>query len=278
MKIPIYLFLSLMLVALMSSCNKDLEIGLKSSKPEEIIPLAKKFYERGKYDHASSLFDHAKKFVYGTDYAKDVDYYSALTSLKAKNYALAAQEFSTYAMRYRTDSLAEESQYMGAYCYYLGSNPYNLDPQNTKSAISELQKFINLYPNSDKVTECNDYIEELHVRLEKKAFENARTLYKIAKYPSASVAFDNVIDDFPDTDYKEEALYYSFLSKAEYALMSYDHLKEDRFNTAMTTYKLLKKGYPNSEYLKESNKVVEKIEKEYADLEEKENIANNNSK
>ncbi len=259
-------------IALLFACNRQLELGLKSSEPEEIVRIAKGEYEKGRYENASRLFQHSKKFVYGTEFAKEVDYYSALTSLAAKNYALAAQEFGTYANRYRRDSLAENAQYMAAYCYYEGSLPYNLDPKNTHSAIGELQRFINLYPESEKVTECNNYINELQERLEKKAFENAKTLYKIARYRSSSVAFDNMIDEFPDSDLKEQALWFSFQSKAEYAFNSYRYKEKDRLIEAMTTYKILKKSYPNSEYLSEADKIVEKINKEFEEVKEWESL------
>ncbi len=275
MKKPILVYSFLIIVLFISSCNKKYETALKSSDPEEIINIAKEYYEKGKYENASQLFQHSKKFVYGTEYAKDVDYYSALTSMAAKNYPLAAQEFSTYATRYRRDSLAEEAQYKAAYCFYKGSLPYNLDPKNTYSAIAEMQKFINLYPESERVEECNQYISELHSRLEQKAFENAKTLFKIARYNSSAVAFDNMIDEYPDSQFVEEAMWYSFQSKAEFAFNSYRNLEKDRLIEAVTSYKLLKKNFPNSEYISDAEKILDKINDEFEIVKEWETAQQN---
>ncbi len=277
MKVRILLY-TILGLGILFSCNKELEKALKETDPAKIIPVAKDLYSKGKHEQADQLLSHSKKFVYGTEYAKEVDYYSALNSLAGKNYPLAAREFSTFAKRYNKDSLAENSQYMAAYCYFRGSNPYNLDPKNTELAIAELQKFINLYPNSSRIEECNTYIDELQRRLEKKAFENAKTLYKIARYRSASVAFDNVLNQYPDTSLKEDVLWYSFLSKSEYAFLSYDHLKEDRFTEAMTTYKQLKSNFPGSKYLIESEKTLSKIKKEREELKEGKTITKEKNK
>lgn len=258
-----------------TSCNKAFEDGMKSSDPKVIVPKAMEFYNKGKYDFANQLFEHSKKFVYGTAYAKQVDFYLAKSNLAFKNYPLAGLQFRDYANTYPYDSLAEYSQYMSAYCYYLGSLPYNLDQKDSKKALSELQKFIDKYPNSEKVKECNNYIIEIQDRFEKKEYENALTLYKIGRYRSSSVAFDNALNSYPDSKYKEKILYYSFQSKATFAFESFDYLKEDRLNDAMTVYKIFKKDFPNSSYLDDMEKVRAKINQEY-DLLKAKNITAKN--
>lgn len=57
---------------------------------------------------------------------------------------------------------------MAAYCKFLDSPAYNLDQESTYDAIKELQLFVNRYPNSDRVEECNKYLDILRDKLEKK--------------------------------------------------------------------------------------------------------------
>ena len=43
--------------------------------------------------------------------------------------------------------------------YYLDSPDFTLDQDNTYKAIESLQLFINMYPKSERVSECNQLID-----------------------------------------------------------------------------------------------------------------------
>lgn len=72
--------------------------------------------------------------------------------------------------------------------------------------------------------------------------------------------FGNFIDDFPDSKYREEAYIYLLRSKAELAIQSVLS-KENRLKEARTAYRLLKRNYPNSQYLDEAEKWLKKLRK-----------------
>ena len=59
----------------------------------------------------------------------------------------------------------------------------------TKEAIEKLQNFINFYPNSEKLAEANDLIQELNTKLEFKAFEIAKQYNTIRDYTSACLLY-----------------------------------------------------------------------------------------
>ena len=63
---------------------------------------------------------------------------------------------------------------MAAYCYFLESPSPTLDKTNTLKAIEELQAFIDKYPNSDKIDECNNLIDKLTIKIHNKAFKIAK--------------------------------------------------------------------------------------------------------
>ena len=78
---------------------------------------------------------------------------------------------------------------MTAYCYYLDSPDLTLDQASTYKAIENLQLFINLYPKSERVNECNQLIDKLRNKLETKSFLNAKLYFKIGDYKAAIFAF-----------------------------------------------------------------------------------------
>ncbi len=259
MKNIIYIIVVFLVIV---SCNKEYDRAMKSADKEYILQIADKQFEKKKWENAINLYDRVKKLVAGTDEAKKVIYRTAYANYNSKNYRLAGNQFKNYAYTYYIDSLAEETLYLSATCYYKGSLDYNLDNENTDLAIKEMQEFVNKYPNSSKVSEANSIIDELQLRKEKKAFENAKTMYKIGQYKASSVMFDNAIEDFPDTRFREELMMYILRSKTSLAKESTLELKRERLTEALTSYKNLLKDYPNSKFKNEAENLKSDIEKE----------------
>lgn len=257
--------LGVLLVAIlcMVSCNKRFESAMKSTDKDYILQIANEFYEEGKYANAIELFQKVNSAFSGTEQAADIAFKQADANFQDKNYRLAAHQFKTFYITNPTDPRAEDAAYRSAYAFYTDSPDYNLDQTSTHSAIKELQSFINMYPESSRVPEANGYINELREKLEKKSFEIAKIYYKTLKYKAAAIAFDNMMDDFPDTKLREEAMMYSLRSKYELAVnYSRFETQDLRLQNALTQYKLLAKAYPSSKFLSEAEKINQKVEQE----------------
>ncbi len=250
----------LLVILALSSCHREFEKALKSDNPTHVLEVADKLYDQGKWSYAIQLYDRVKPNFVGTEKAEAIAYKSAYANYKDKNYRLAAGQFKNFFISYPKDSLAEEAFYMSAYCYYKGSPEYNLDQTNTYEAIKQLQSFIDLYPNSEKVVEANKLINELELKLQKKAYEIAKSYYKTLKYKSSDRAFANFMDDFPDSKYREQAFMYMLRSQTELAVKSTFDKKEERLINANTTYTLFRKAYPNSKFTKEAEDLKEDLD------------------
>ncbi|TWP22964.1 outer membrane protein assembly factor BamD [Apibacter muscae] len=252
------------------SCEKKLNRALKSSDKGYVLKIAEEYEQKKKYPQAISLYEYANKLVVGTDDAPEIAYRNAQLNYLDGNYRLAAHQFKTFLSTYPQDKRAEEAAYMSAFCYYKDSPDYNLDQSNTKNALKELQSYINRYPNSDKIVECNRMMDELTHKLEKKAFENAVTLYKITEYKGSIVAFNNVLDEFPDTNLREEIQIYLLRAKTELAVNSVHRLKNDRLNDAVLSYTNFVKNFPQSEYVNEAQRLKNRLENAREDFDSKE--------
>lgn len=245
---------------LLISCERRLNQALKSTDKDLILKVAEEYEQRKKYSQAISLYEYANKFIVGTDEAPEVSYRTAYLNYLDKNYRLAAHQFKNFVMSYPKDSRADEAAFMAAYCYYADSPDYNLDQTNTRDALKELQLYIDTYPNSDKIAECNRMMDDLTRKLEKKAFENAKTLYKVTEYKAAIISFDNVLSDFPDTKLREDILIYSLRAKTELAVNSIHRLQNERINDAVNSYNNFCKLFPKSEYLDEAKRLNNRLE------------------
>jgi len=130
-----------------------------------------------------------------------------------------------------------------------------LDPTDTRNAIKELQFFINKYPTSARLEECNKLIDFLRQKLEKKAFEQAKLYYNMEDYKGAMVSVDNMLKEFPDTKFREDALFIKLKASYKLATKSIENKKLDRLKTTVDLYEKFKGSFPNSKYLKEAEKI-----------------------
>lgn len=251
---------SLSLVIL--SCNKQHNLAMKSADKEFIMNAANDFYAQKKWSKAIALYDRLPNLVAGTEDAPEVVFKSAYANYYDKNYKLAGHQFRNFSNTFINDPRREEAAYMSAICYFEDSDEYNLDQSSTESAINYLQEFINKYPNSERAKETNEKIEILTKRLEQKYFEHAKQYFKIADYRAAVVAFENLLEDFPSTSFREQSMGYLMKSKYELGINSIFDLKKDRLESAIALSKQIEKEYPNSNITKDALMMRDKLTKD----------------
>lgn len=252
----------LLSIFLFSGCQSLQDKAMKSADKDFILKVANEKFEKKKWRDAITLYERLSNLVAGTDDAPNVVYNSAYANYYDKNYKLAGHQFKNFSVTFPQDSRVEEAAYMSALCYYQGSMDYNLDQTSTNSAINELQNFINTYPNSERSKNINELIDELSYKLEFKAYENARQYYKMADYRAASVALENVLEDFPSTKLRPKIYDFILKSKYELAVNSVYDLKKDRIESALAFTKQVEREVPNSENAKTAADLQAKLLKE----------------
>lgn len=255
------LLLILPVLLITASCSKYQKL-LKSSDMEAKHNAAVKLYEKKDYYRALQLFEELITVFRGTSKAEQSYYYYAYCTYNVDDYVTAAYHFNTFTTSYPNSKYAEEMQFMYAYCYYQDSPISSLDQTSTLDAIDKFQLFINKYPSSERVAEANRLIDVLRLKLETKAFNNAKQYYRTSNYKAATVAFDNLQKDFPASVFTEEALYLSLRSAWLYAQGSVKSKQEDRYKDALEYYYRLVDKFPQSRYLRESERIYDDVRAE----------------
>ncbi len=244
--------LVLLSVILSFSCSKHSRV-LKSGDNELKYEVAIDLYEKGDYYRALQLFDQLIAIYRGTEKLETINYYYAHCYYEQGDYLLASYYFKRFAQNYPSNPKAEECMYMNAYCYYLDSPRYSLDQTNTYEAIKEMQLFINLYPESDSLGSCNLIIDKLRSKLERKAIEIGIQYYKTRHYKAAVTALESVMNDFPDSQNREEILYFIMKSYYFYAIYSVKDKKDERYQQAIEIYNDIMYLFPDTKYQRELN-------------------------
>ena len=136
-----------------------------------------------------------------------MQFYLAYCQFYDKLYLLASEQFKTFYETYGRSPMAEEARYMYAYSLYKSSPKANLDQTSSIDAMAAMQEFLNRYPNSKFRDQSIEVITTTQKKLERKGFDNAYQYYKMRQYKAAIVALNNFKNNFPDSEFLEEAYY-----------------------------------------------------------------------
>ena len=242
--------------AIFCSACSDYNKLLKSTDYNKKYDAAIKYYDKGDYVKSLALLEELVSVYRGTEKGEKILYYYAYATYFSGSYIMAGYYFNNFVKTFPVSSHAEECAYMYAYCFYLESPRYSLDQTDTKNAIKELQYFINKYPGSTRMKECNELGDKLRSKLEKKYYEISKQYFFLDDYKAAVISFENLLKDFPDTKYREEVMFLILKSNYIYAIRSIETKKEERCKSTIDAYYKFKSYYSeNSKYIKDAENI-----------------------
>ncbi len=190
-----------------SSCGSSKGSNIVTDDPQKAYLIAKAQYDKKDYLEAIDDFNMIKLRFSGSSIIDKAAYYLGMSYYKREEYVLAVYEFENLLKSYPASSLAEDAKYMLGDCYYNLSPKYNLDQTYTRYAISELQSFIELYPKSRYTYDAEKKITSLKNKLALKIYKSAELYFNLSNYKSALIYYDNLLEEYFDTEYADDALF-----------------------------------------------------------------------
>lgn len=245
---------------LTTSCGEYSKI-LNSSDYDLKYEKANELFDAEDYVRSSALYEELLPVFRGTDRSEDVYYRYAYCYYHQANYLMAGYYFRNFVSTFPTSPLSEECAFMNAYCYYKDSPNPNLDQANTYKAINELQEFVNKFPASVRIDECNQLIDELNDKLVQKSFNSAKLYYELGEYQASIIALSNSLKEYPETRFREQLMYLILRSSYELARNSVMEKMHDRFKSAEEAYLSFVEEYPETEHLREAERIYANIQK-----------------
>ncbi len=234
-----------------TGCKSDFERIRLSGDTTRIYNKAIELYDRGEYQKSQTLFELIINNFRGQKEAEDLYFKYAYTHFHLKNYILAAYYFNNFSTTYSLSTLKEEADFMAAFSNYRMSPQYRLEQSYTQKAIDGLQDFVNAYPRSERVPECNQLIDGLRAKLEKKAFSEAKLYYDLRQYQAALHTFENLLKDFPETRDAELVRYLMVDAAYAWAKNSVVDKQAERYEKTLEFARLFRVKYPNSQFIEE---------------------------
>ena len=202
----------LALTAAIAGCSKNGAIDRGEVDFENYT--AKQIYERGEYDmegknykQAAKDFAEVERLYPYSELAKRAVIMQAFVNHEGKSYEDSRAAAQRYIDFYPTDKDAAYAQYLLALSYYDQIDEVGRDQKLTFSALQELRKVIENYPDSPYAKSAKLKFDLAFDHLAAKEMEIGRYYLKRQHYAAAINRFRTVVEDFQTTTHTPEALH-----------------------------------------------------------------------
>lgn len=264
-----FILIPLLAIAL-GSCSKWTAIQ-NTRDYEYKYEVAKAYYMEGKYSQASVYFAEVLAFMKGTVNAEESLYLAAMSNFMNKDYDAASQYFRKYYQVYPKGLYVEYARYYCGLALYNMTPDPRLDQQSTYEAIKEFQDFLDYYPYTSIRESTLEMIYKLQDKLVEKEYLSAKLYYDLgsytmncayggSNYEACVVTAQNALRDFPfaSADRREELSIMILRSRFHLAEQSVDSKRVNRYRDCIDEYYAFTNDFPESKYIKEAAKIMEK--------------------
>ena len=163
------------------------------------------FFEEEKYVKASQEFNIIVERASHTDLGDDALFFLAESYFLNEDYDLALVEFEKLVTRMGFSPYIEKSRWRICETLMFLSPNYFHDQDSSQKAISQIQDFLDDYPNSEHSKDADSLIAELRNRLAEKNMETGKLYFKLKAYDSAIVSYEIVINEYYDSRFVKKA-------------------------------------------------------------------------
>ena len=279
-----YIAIALLSGAFLTSCGEYNRI-LKSADYEYKYEAAKSYFGKGQYTKASTLLEELITILKGTENAQESLYMLAMSYYNQGDYVTASHYFTSYYNTYPKGTYTELARFHSGKALFLDTPEPRLDQSSTFSAISELQMFMEYFPESKRKTEAQLMIFSLQDKLVEKDYLTAKLYYDLGTYTgNASYTADmringnnflacittaqNALKDYPYTSMREDISILLLRAKHKLGSESVLEKKEERMRETLDEDYAFKNEFPESKYMKEVEAIYKDASKYVKELNE----------
>ncbi len=220
--------------------------------PEDAYQKGVAQMEEGDHQQAIRLFRAVFEYGRGNQWAPKARFKLAMAQRELGKHLVAANEFQRFAELYRNNELLPRAEFERANSYYLRSPMYRLDQSASQQAVSLFRLFIDRYPNHELVPEAKEKINELRGKLAHKKYAAGELYERREMWRAATTVYEEVFDQYPDTEWADNALLGAVRTYIRYADRSVQKKQAERYQKAIENYNRLTQLFPESKLLNEA--------------------------
>ena len=188
-------------------------VGCSSSVPDERLPLADHLkigmdlLDQGKFVKAQDEFKFILSRGTGTDYGDDAQFFLAEAYFFNEQYILSIQEYENLTRKMAFSPFFEKARFRICEAYKIESPNYYNDQSYTEKALERYREFLDDFPESEQSKIVSESMSVLRNKLAKKLYETGILYAKMDEYEPARMSFNQVLDQYYDTDIIESVHY-----------------------------------------------------------------------
>lgn len=228
---------------------------------EQYYARALKYYNNRQWLSAAGLFQELYPLSLGTPRADTILYLFADSYYQNGDYNMASFHFRDYVRRYPNSDRTEDAFFRCIQAVYKTCPDYSLDQSNTLFAIEQIKAFLQAYPESKHIEECNIMLDDLRLKLARKDLEIVKLYYNTDHYEACQIAAKNFFNEYSYSPLMPEAVYYLVLNNYEYAKRSTERKKPERLQACLDACQRMSENYPDCKYAKETEKIAQDVAK-----------------
>lgn len=232
---------------------------LKSTDNEYRYKMAEEYYATKKYSYALQLYEDLFPYIRGTERYEDMYFKSANCYFFLKDYLNSENFYKSFIETFPASKRNEDAEYLRAYSYYKQSPKVDLDQTTTTKTMALMQSFIVGHPNSIRAKEATEIIDLCREKLEKKEYKAAQLYYDLGYFKAASIAFDAVVENYPDSKLADEYKYLSIQSLYKFAELSFEDKQIERYNKVIAECTDFIERFNESKKVEEIKKIKSQI-------------------
>jgi len=247
---------SIFMMLLVSACNQFAKVQ-KSKDYDYKLTQAESYFEKKKYRYAQVLYEELFPVFKGTAKFEALYYKYAYCFYHQGFYREAESLFKGYLEVFPNSDKAEEVDYQRANCFHKLSPKLELEQVNTLKAMSMMQTFITTHPESERVKEATEIIENSRLKLEMKEYRGAQLYFNMGEYKAAALSYSQLLDHYPESVDADQYKLMVLKSYFRFAKLSVMEKQEERFEKVITEYQDFLDRFPESPLTKEATEIQE---------------------
>jgi len=245
-----FFFLVVVLIFFTSctSSNKPEKIEQKKVVPLEFLyKSAYDNFQSGNYNIALNLFEQVEKDYSYTEWSARASLMRSYIYYETGYYTLALTNLQRFKKRHSGNKNFVYVEYLIAICMFEQINFVALSQEPTELALKQFNKIIKEYPKTSYASDAKFKIDLINEQLAAKEMYLARYYAKRGKWTPAIYRLNNVVKNFQNTIFIEEALH---------RLVEINY-KIGNINSAKKYAAILGYNYNDSDWYKRSYNIIE---------------------
>jgi len=230
---------------------------------------AMNYYNKKAFLSAARIFEQLYPLSIGTPLGDTILFLFADSYFQNRDFQMAAFHFKDYARRYPGTERTEQAALNAVKAMYYLSPEYYLDQFITLMAIDEANLFIQQYPNSKHIKDCNEILDALREKLARKEMEMVRMYYQTSNFEAAQITARNFLKTYSSSRYAPEVLFILVRNNFDFARRSVEHKKYHRFKDCLEAFEMLQTRYPESNFVADARRIVDEAANQIRRLEER---------